>query len=173
MAQQIGALHQQSIDLEERLDDDEASSEQSSPSSLRGGRRRWTLVNQHQSSSLASMTSRRTTPPQPPFQHEAHSLLSPKTAQVSPVVHVWFACFEFVCSQFIHFHYVFVFCVCVCVLHVGFIDLCACMCGFSVVISWFVIKVSKLSCVPRISLFGVFFREWQWRESFERGAGLG
>ncbi len=84
MAQQIGALHQQSIDLEERLDDDEASSEQSSPSSLRGGRRRWTLVNQHQS--LASMTSRRTALlPQPPFQHVvAHSLLSPKTAQVSP-----------------------------------------------------------------------------------------
>ena len=38
-----------------------------------------------QSETLASVTSRQTAPPQPPFQHEAHSLLSPKTAQVSPV----------------------------------------------------------------------------------------
>ncbi len=38
---------------------------------------------------LASVASRRTAPPQPPFQHVAHSLLSPKTTQASLVGKLW------------------------------------------------------------------------------------
>ena len=80
-----------------------------------------------------------------------------------------------VLSLFVLNLYIFTMCSCfvsvfVCFMLVSSICVLACADSvFSVVISWFVIKVSKLSCVPRISFF-VFFSESGSGENHLRGA---